>query len=99
MADTEFEYPEYSVFKGLQKPLEFIGLQGRYIYWAAGTVGGGLLVFLVGFITIGFVVAIIAAGIIFGVGGALIFIKQTKGLHTKKAPKGIFVFAHSFEFR
>jgi len=99
MADTEFEYPEYSVFKGLQKPLEFMGLQGRYIYWAAGTVGGGLLVFLVGFITIGFVVAIIAAGIIFGVGGALIFIKQTKGLHTKKAPKGIFVFAHSFEFR
>lgn len=99
MADTEFEYPEYSVFKGLQKSLEFMGLQGRYIYWAAGTVGGGLLVFLVGFITIGFVVAIIAAGIIFGVGGAFIFIKQTKGLHTKKAPKGIFVFAHSFEFR
>lgn len=99
MADTEFEYPEYPVFKGLQKPLEFMGLQGRYIYWAAGTVGGGLLFFLVGFITIGFVVAIIAAGIIFGVGGALIFIKQTKGLHTKKAPKGIFVFAHSFEFR
>lgn len=99
MADTEFEYPEYSVFKGLQKPLEFMGLQGRYIYWAAGTIGGGLLVFLVGFITIGFVVAIIAAGIIFGVGGALIFIKQTKGLHTKKTPKGIFVFAHSFEFR
>lgn len=99
MADTEFEYPEYSVFKGLQKPLEFMGLQGRYIYWAAGTVGGGLLVFLVGFITIGFVVAIIAAGIIFGVGGAFIFIKQTKGLHTKKAPMGIFVFAHSFEFR
>ena len=99
MADTEFEYSEYPVFKGLQKPLEFMGLQGRYIYWAAGTVGGGLLVFLVGFITIGFVVAIIAAGIIFGVGGALIFIKQTKGLHTKKAPKGIFVFAHSFEFR
>ena len=99
MADTEFEYPEYPVFKGLQKPLEFMGLQGRYIYWAAGTVGGGLLVFLVGFITIGFVVAIIAAGIIYGVGGAFIFIKQTKGLHTKKAPKGIFVFAHSFEFR
>lgn len=99
MTETEFEYPEYSVFKGLQKPLEFMGLQGRYIYWAAGTVGGSLLVFLIGFITIGFVVAIIAAGIILGVGVALIFIKQTKGLHTKKAPKGIFVFAHSFEFR
>ena len=36
-------YQEYPVFKGLQKPLEFFGLQGRYIYWAAGTAGGGIV--------------------------------------------------------
>ena len=28
------DYPEYPVFKGLQRPLEFMGLRGRYIYWA-----------------------------------------------------------------
>ena len=26
-------YPDYPLFKGLQRPLEFMGLQGRYIYF------------------------------------------------------------------
>ena len=30
----------YPLFRGLQRPLEFMGLHGRYIYWATGTVGG-----------------------------------------------------------
>ena len=97
--DNQEQYPDYPVFKGLQKPLEFMGLQGRYIYWAAGTVGGGLLCFLIGFIVVGFVFAIILAAVIFGAGGAFIFIRQLKGLHTKKAPKGIFILTHTFEFR
>lgn len=32
-SDNQGQYPDYPVFKGLQKPLEFLGLQGRYIYW------------------------------------------------------------------
>ena len=33
MADTKQErFPDYPIFKGLQRPLEFFGLQGRYIY-------------------------------------------------------------------
>lgn len=36
-ADKEERYADFPVFKGLQKPLEFMGFQGRYIYWAAGT--------------------------------------------------------------
>ena len=44
MADTKQErFPDYPIFKGLQRPLEFFGLQGRYIYWAAATAGGWLL--------------------------------------------------------
>lgn len=97
--EKELSYPEYPVFKGLQKPLEFMGLRGRYIYWAAGAVGGALLSFLVCYIVFGFLVALIAATSILGVGVAFIFIKQHKGLHTKKEPKGIFIMAHTFEFR
>ena len=38
MAETKQErFPDYPIFKGLQRPLEFFGLQGRYIYWAAAT--------------------------------------------------------------
>jgi hypothetical protein len=29
--------------KALQKPLEFMGVQGRYIYWAAGAIGGAIV--------------------------------------------------------
>ena len=41
-------YTAYPVFKGLQKPLEFLGIQGRYIYWAAGTAGGAIVGFIIG---------------------------------------------------
>lgn len=99
MAEQEIVYPEYPVFKGLQKPLEFMGLQGRYIYWAAGTVSAALIGFLLLYIVVNFLVAIIFAGVSLGIGGAFIMIKQSKGLHTKKCPRGIFIFAHSFEFR
>lgn len=34
MKGSEEYYPDYPLFKGLQQPLELMGLQGRYIYWA-----------------------------------------------------------------
>ena len=86
---------DYPVFKGLQKPLEFMGLKGRYIYWAAGAVGGGLLSFLVDYIIFGFFVGLILLTVFLGVGGGMIFMKQHKGLHSKKTPKGIFIYARS----
>lgn len=36
MKGKDERYPDYPLFKGLQRPLEFMGIQGRYIYWAAG---------------------------------------------------------------
>ena len=77
-------YQEYPVFKGLQKPLEFFGLQGRYIYWAAGTAGGGIVGFIIAYLSLGFLAGLGALVGILGVGMLLIFIRQKKGLHTKK---------------
>ena len=34
MAEMTETNMEYQMFKGLQRPLEFMGLQGRYITWA-----------------------------------------------------------------
>lgn len=84
-------------FKGLQKPLEFMGLRGRYIYWAAGTVGGGILSFLIGYVAFGFLVGLVLITSIVGFGGAMIFIKQHKGLHSKHSPVGVFILAHLAE--
>ena len=89
------EYLDYPVFKGLQKPLEFLGFQGRYIYWAAGTAGGGILGFIIGYVSAGFIVALIIISLILSIGGVAIMVKQRKGLHTKQTDKGVFVFAHS----
>ena len=94
MAEVQ-SYQEYPVFKGLQKPLEFFGLQGRYIYWAAGTAGGGIVGFMIVYLSLGFLAGLGALVGILAVGMLLIFIRQKKGLHTKKEDKGIFIFAHS----
>lgn len=92
---TDNEYVSYPVFKGLQKPLEFLGVQGRYIYWAAATAGGGIVLFIIGYCLLGFLTGLISLVAVIGVGAALIMVKQRKGLHTKKTDKGIFIYAKS----
>ena len=89
------KFQDYPVFKGLQKPLEFMGLKGRYIYWAAASIGGALLSFLISYIIFGFLVGLILLTLILGYGGTMNFVKQHKGLHSKKTPKGVFIFSHS----
>ena len=94
--DTQDErYPVYPLFKGLQKPLEFMGIQGRYIYWAAASVGGAVIGFILAYCFFGFVTGLIALAISLLAGAALIFVKQKKGLHTKKEERGVFIYAFS----
>ena len=95
MEQVNAVYVDYPVFKGLQRPLEFLGFQGRYIYWAAGTAGGAIIAFIIGYVAIGFIVALVLCTAILAFGGVMTFIKQRKGLHSKKEEKGIFIFAHS----
>ena len=87
--------PDYPLFRGLQRPLEFMGLQGRYIYWAAGTAGGALLGFIMAYCIIGFVAGLITLVASVSIGAALVLYKQKKGLHTKKEDKGVYIFAYS----
>lgn len=95
MDTSSKQYSDYPVFKGLQRPLEFLGFQGRYIVWAALTAGGAIILFIIGYISFGFVVALVASTVTLAVGGLSIVIKQRKGLHSKSTEKGIFIFCHS----
>ena len=88
-------YPEYPIFKGLQKPLEFMGGQGRYIYWAAGAIGCAIIGFIVAYCLIGFIAGLVMLVVAIGGGTSFIFIKQKRGLHSKRIDKGIFVYACS----
>ena len=92
---SEEQYQDYPIFKGLQKPLEFMGVQGRYIYWAAGAIGGAIVGFILAYCLIGFVAGLIALVVSLGTGAAVIFMKQKKGLHSKKEDNGVFIYAHS----
>ena len=83
------------MFKGLQRPLEFMGIQGRYIYWAAGAIGGAIVGFIVAYCLSGFFAGLIVLVVTLGCGAALILLKQRKGLHSKKNDKGVFVYARS----
>ncbi|MCM1511336.1 MAG: hypothetical protein NC116_11565 [Clostridium sp.] len=94
-AISERDYVAYPVFKGLQKPLEFMGIQGRYIYWAAAAAGGAIIGFILGYCLLGFVAGLISLVGSLGVGAVLIMVKQRKGLHSKKEYRGIFVYACS----
>ena len=95
MKSEELDYPDYPVFKGLQKPLEFMGLEGRYITWGVCTLGGGIFGFFLFFIIFGFWVALVVVTLIVGFGIVMIFLKQRKGLHSKREDKGTFVFYHT----
>lgn len=86
---------EYPMFKGLQRPLEFMGIQGRYIYWAAGAVGGAIIGFISAYCLSGFLAGLIVLTVILGGGAAFILLKQRKGLHSKKNDKGVFVYVRS----
>ena len=96
MANTgEESHPSCPLFKGLQRPLELMGLQGRYIYWAAGAAGGAIVGFIVMYIILGFVAGLIALVVAVAAGAALIMLKQRKGLHSKNNDKGVFVYCRS----
>lgn len=78
------QYVNYPMFKGLQKPLEFMGFQGRYITWAATTVGGGILSFIIVYCILGFVAGLIVLAVTLCIGAALIFSNKEKDCTPKK---------------
>lgn len=94
MAQTKETETEYPMFKGLQRPLEFMGLQGRYITWAAITAAVGILGFMIVYAIAGFIVGLVFAVVALSTGMTFIMVKQRRGLHTKKTDKGIFVYAN-----
>ena len=89
MEDNRF--PGFPVLKGLQQPLEFMGIQGRYIYWAAAAVGGAIVGFIIAYCIAGFVAGLVVLLLALGVGAAFVFTRQRKGLHTKREDSGVFI--------
>ena len=94
MAQNKDTVQGCQMFTGLQRPLEFMGLQGRYITWAAITAGVGILGFMLVYALVGFVIALVFAVISISTGVVLIMVKQRRGLYTTKIDKGVFIYAY-----
>ena len=88
----EINYVGYPVFKGLQKPLEFMGIRGRFLTFAAGAIGLSFVGFIAFSIILGKLAGFIAMIVIAIIGLITVFIKQRSGLHTKKRHRGIYVY-------
>ena len=93
MEDNRF--PGFPVLKGLQQPLEFMGIQGRYIYWAAAAVGGAIVGFIIAYCIAGFVAGLVVLLLALGVGAAFVVTRQRKGWPTKREDSGVFIYTCS----
>ena len=82
----------YPVFKGLQKPLEFMGIRGRFLTLAAVAIGVSFVGFIGFSIVLGKLAGFIAMLVMALVGLVTIFVKQRGGLHNKRRSRGIFVY-------
>jgi len=83
---------EYRIFKGVQKPIEFKGFKGKYIYMGLG--GGFVILVICGtlFATCGFAVGV--ACLLLCLPGWFFFLsrKQKRGLTAKKNTSGVIIF-------
>lgn len=82
----------YPVFKGLQKPLEFMGIRGRFLTLAAAAIGVSFIGFIVFSVALGKLAGFIAMLVMAAAGLVTIFVKQKGGLHAKRRDRGIFVY-------
>ena len=89
MEENKSNQDGFPVFKGLQKPLEFMGIRGRFLPLAIGVSFVGFIVFS---IALGKLAGFIAMLVMAAAGLATIFVKQRGGLHSKKRAKGIYVY-------
>lgn len=92
MEENKSDQDGFPVFKGLQKPLEFMGIRGRFLTLAAVAIGVSFVGFIVFSIALGKLAGFIAMLVMAAVGLATIFVKQRGGLHNKKRAKGIYIY-------
>lgn len=92
MEENNSNQDGFPVFKGLQKPLEFMGIRGRFLTLAAVAIGVSFVGFIVFSIALGKLAGFIAMLVMAAAGLATIFVKQRGGLHSKKRAKGIYVY-------
>ena len=90
----EINSEEYLIFKGLQLPLELMGIRGKFILYAAGTIAASFFGFIIAFIAIGTGTAFFTMFISIAGGLGYILYHQKHGLHSKRRNKGVYIYSN-----
>lgn len=85
------------VYKGLQKPLEFMGIRGRFLTLAAAAVGCSFMGFIVASISVGKLAGLVVMVAMIALSFLIIYVKQKGGLHNKRRDNGIAVYSSLFK--
>lgn len=93
MIPAQYFFP---VFKGLQKPLEFMGLRGRFLNLAGMVAGGSFGGFCVGALVFSKGVGFAFMLLTLGIGYLSLKLKQRQGLHSKQKSKDILIYQKLF---
>ncbi|HLR36564.1 MAG TPA: hypothetical protein VK084_00855 [Chitinophagaceae bacterium] len=81
----------FVIYKGLQRPIVFKMLKGKYIYWGVGSLIAGLVIGGIIAATVSSIGGIIAAGAVTVPLFMYTLTKQKKGLDSKNINRGIFI--------
>ena len=87
----------FPVFKGLQKPLEFMGLRGRFLTLAAAGIGVSFLGGCICLALISQIVGLCYLLVSSVISLLIIYIKQKQGLHSKKRSKDLLIYHNLYE--
>lgn len=86
----------FPVYKGLQQPLVFKHLKGRYIYWGLASVLTGFISAIILSITVNFMMGFIGLLAVSFSGLLYTNSRQKKGLHAKTKSIGVFIIPTKF---
>lgn len=91
---------EYEVYKGLQKPLIFKGIKGKFIYWmAGGIISSFILAFIINYF-FGTIISIIVA--MCGIGGIIFYCtrkQKEEGIYSRDKTRGIVYVENNYKFK
>ena len=85
------ERSSFQIYKGLQMPLVFKGLKGKYIYIALGSGLSALITMMILMAFVNLIVGLIAFLLLGGCGSLYVYFNKDKGLQAKKRYKGVYV--------
>jgi len=89
----------YPVYKGLQLPLEFKGIRGRFLTVYAVLLAIDFLGVFLGKAFIGSLLALVFFVVVAIAGYVYVRIEQKKGLHKKHKEYGVYIVGRLFECR